>query len=110
MDRKTFFKYLGLGTGAALTAGSMPLQAHTEELNKEHLTFLKEYAQWLKEFNRFILSRTENPDNYKNNQRLMALSKEAEKRKPKLEQLMKDPVFKQHFDFITEEVTNGITV
>lgn len=110
MDRKTFFKYLGLGTGAALTAGTMPVQANTEELNQEHMTFLKEYAQWLKEFNRYILSKNQHPDNFDNNKKLMELSAEAEKRKPTLEKFMEDANFKKHFEFVTEEITNSIAV
>ncbi len=112
--RKVFLKKAGLASGAVIIGSQLlantKITATTasETLNESELLFLKEYATWLKEFNRFVHLRHLNPTNLENNKRLMVLSAEAETRKPKLELLMQKPAFAQSFNHITQDITNNI--
>lgn len=111
ISRKDFFKKLGLGLGVALAA---PVNAmFTEHLEDDNLSdekkqFLSEYEQWLLEFNAFVEKRNKNLLDETNNKRLMELSAEAEKRKPLLEQHMKDPLFVDYFNKLTATITQHI--
>lgn len=113
LSRKDFLKKMGLGIGLAAAAPFNNVFAG--HLNDENLTdtkkeFLTEYQEWLQEFNGFVSKRNENTLDKANNQRLMELSAEAEKRKPQLEQYMKDPKFADYFNQITASVTQNIQV
>lgn len=111
MDRKNFFKTIGLGVGVTLAAtvnGAIANFENEPELNQEQKTFLSDYESWLKEFNQFVNKRNENVADMANNQRLMELSAQAEKRKPMLEKFMKDEIFANYFNSITKEISGAI--
>jgi hypothetical protein len=111
MDRKEFFKKIGLGVGITMAASLGSVYANFEEdadLDSEQKEFLSEYESWLKEFQQFVHKRNENVTDTENNLRLMELSALAEKRKPMLEKYMKNEVFANYFNSITEEITSAI--
>lgn len=112
MDRKDFFKNMGLGLGATLIA---PINrtygniSDAEKLSDEQKEFVNEYEAWLNEFQSFINKRNSDDTDVDNNKRLMELAAEAEKRKAKLEHYMQDENFAQYFNNISESVKNNIS-
>lgn len=111
ISRKDFLKKFGLGLGLAVaTPVNALFAAHLDDdnLSDEKKQFLSEYEQWLIEFNAFVEKRNENLLDETNNKRLMELSAEADKRKPLLEQHMKDPRFADYFNTITASITQHI--
>lgn len=109
--RKNFLKIFGLGIGAALTATVSPLYAAIDENTKvdtEKKDFLKEYSDWLTEFQHFVNKRNINAEDIDNNKRLMELSAQAEQRKPMLENFMKNEEFALLFNRITVDITTSI--
>jgi hypothetical protein len=114
-SRKDFLKKAALATGTAVigtqmaAANAINISSGNTTLNADEMLFLKEYSAWLKAFNRFVHLRNQNPMDVENNKQLMALSAEAEVRKPLLEKYMQNPIFAQQFNHITEDITQNIT-
>jgi len=111
MNRKDFLRKLGLGAGMAIVvpiSGAFASHLTDQVLDEEKKQFLSGYQEWLRHFHQFVEKRNENPLDAINNQKLMELSSEAEKRKPLLEKFMKDERFAQYFDEITQEITHAI--
>ena len=111
ISRKDFLKKFGLGLGLAVATPVNALfveHLDDNDLSDEKKQFLSEYEVWLLEFNAFVEKRNENLLDKTNNKRLMELSAEADKRKPLLEQHMKDPRFADYFNTITASITQHI--
>ncbi len=112
MDRKDFFRKIGLGVGATVATSLTSVFANFEEddsLTTEQKEFLGDYKNWLTEFQLFVNNRNNDVADTNNNLKLMELSAQAEKRKPALEVFMKDRVFANYFNTITQEITENIT-
>jgi hypothetical protein len=111
ISRKDFLKKIGLGIGVAVSAPvSAMFSEHLDDdaLSAEKKQFLSEYELWLHEFHNFVEKRNKNILDEANNKRLMELSDEAARRKPLLEQHMKDPRFAGYFNTITASITRNI--
>ncbi|PKP08276.1 MAG: hypothetical protein CVU09_16440 [Bacteroidetes bacterium HGW-Bacteroidetes-4] len=111
ISRKDFFKKIGLGIGVVVsTPVSAMFSEHLDDdnLSVEKKQFLTEYELWLHDFHNFVEKRNKNILDEANNKRLMELSDEAAKRKPLLEQHMKDSRFAGYFNTITASITRNI--
>lgn len=78
------------------------------ELNDEQKEFLVVYRAWLNEFESFIREQNKNPQDKKNNKRLMELSDQAAEWKKHLEEFMEDAVFATVFYDISSELSAQI--
>lgn len=111
LNRKNFLKTVGLGLGAMAVGAPSAFASYIDDdaLSSDKKMFLGEYESWLKEFQGFVTKRNEDSLDMDNNKRLMALSKEAEQRKPQMERFMEDQKFADYFNKITVDITNAIT-
>ena len=109
MDRKSFFKKMGVGVGAVATANVManPTTEINEDLSlsAEQKEFIKGYKAWLAEFKEFIELRNNDVDNLENNKRLMNLSMQAKEWHLKLRDHMTDDKYYAYYMDMTKEVT-----
>lgn len=111
MDRKDFFNKIAhsIGDNVAKKLGEVQNKFENEsDLNTDQKEFLTNYRNWLHEFQQYVDVRMDDVADIKNNQRLMELSDEAVKRKPMLELYMKDKIFFDHFNLITNNITQVI--
>lgn len=112
MNRKSFFKKLGVGVGAVATANVMagPSTEIDEDLSltDEQKVFLKDYKEWLAEFKHYIELRNENIEDIENNKRLMQLSMQAKEWNLKLRDHMTDEKYYAYYLDMTKEVTGMI--
>ncbi len=112
MDRKNFFRKLGLGVTAGITgATAIAADNNVEEdyrLNDEQLDFLKKYKAWLIEFKTYIANKKEDDYNEEFHQNIMRLTKEADTWKKELEVHLQDEKVFAYFTDMTREVKEMI--
>lgn len=112
MNRKSFFRKLGVGVGAVTTANAFgSTSSEIEEdlsLTEEQKAFLTDYKAWLAEFKHYIELRNQNVDDFENNKRLMDLSMQAKEWNLKLRDHMTDDKYYAYYLDMTKEVTSMI--
>lgn len=114
--RRDFLKKLGLVVGDTTLASNGISQADEIIQNKkeefpltpEQKKFMKSYEKWLEEFHAMAKVQKVNPDNLKNNKKLIILSDEAGKWQKELTEYMTDENFASYFMVVTERVTASI--
>lgn len=102
-DRKDFLRRIFFGS-----SNSTETDANNVEgtgLNHEKYEFIKEYLSWLSEFGNYVAIRNKDNFDSDNNLKLMELSAKISKHKPRLEIYMQDPVFREHFNFLTKQIS-----
>lgn len=112
MDRKAFFKQIGLKFGKVVEdkiEGVYSIVEENNSLNEQQKQFLKEYTSWLTRFQAFVVKRNKNPFDMENQKQLMNISAEAEKRRSALEIHMNDQFFSDTFNSITQKITEAIS-
>lgn len=111
MNRKDFFKSLGLGIGASLmnpVNEALAMDKPDASLTQEQKEFLTEYQNWLSEFGNFVNERSSNGTEFTNNTKLMQLADEAKSRKQQLEKHMEDENFARYFHKVSESIQQNI--
>ena len=96
-SRRKFLKILGL-TGAASMVAPNALAGFNEpseilKLNPEQQEFMIRYGKWMDEFLEVIRIKKISPDNYENNEKMIALTEKVKKMKPELTEFLKDKTF-----------------
>ena len=112
-DRRDFTKKVGLTVTATALATSGVNGASEIILNKkeefplttEQTNFMIKYEKWLDEFHDMAKLQKVSPEDKENNQKLMNLSKEAEKWQKELVEYMKDENFARYYMVVSEKVT-----
>lgn len=111
--RRTFLRKLGLTVGATAITGIAKSTQIIEDkiqfpLTEEQQKFMLAYDRWMDEFIEIIKARREYPDDLELNKKLMALSEEAQKWQPVVNEFMKESNFAKHYMIVTERMTNEI--
>ncbi len=112
-NRRDFLTKLGLVLGAAtLTATGVSKVVKDKEiqivLTPEQAKFAVVYEKWLKEFHSMAKFQKNDPHHLENNQKLMALSEEAQKWQKDLHRYMQDENFVRYHTLVTERITETI--
>ncbi|WP_269223064.1 hypothetical protein [Flavobacterium sp. IMCC34518] len=111
-NRRNFFKFLGLTTGATLISPSS-FASHLDlteikKLTSEQREFIILHEKWMDEFIEVIRVRKTEPENRENNKKMIAITEMAEEFKPKLNEFMKDGVFAVIYKLSLERMTKEI--
>ncbi|MEI7676481.1 MAG: hypothetical protein WCJ03_06860 [Bacteroidales bacterium] len=112
-NRREFLTKLGLVLGAAtLSATGVSKVVKDREiqitLTPDQANFAKVYEKWLKEFHEMAKIQKTDPRNLENNNRLMALSAEAQQWQKQLHEYMHDENFVRYHTLVTERITETI--
>ena len=96
-SRRKFMKLIGL-TGAASMVGPNAIAGFNDEseilkLNTEQQEFMIRYGKWMDEFVEVIRVKKKDPEDQKNNEKMIALTEKVQKMKPELTEFLKDETF-----------------
>ena len=111
-SRKNFLKMIGLTAGTTLlTSDALAGLVNRDEilrLNPEQQEFMIRYEQWMDEFIEVIRVQKTDPENHRNNARMITLTEKAEKLKPELDLHLQDENFTKIYLVCIKRMTEEI--
>ena len=111
-SRRKFLELVGLTAGATLlSTGAIAGFVNHEDIRRlkpDQQEFMLSYGSWMNEFMDVINIQKSDPDNYENQQKMIALTEQAEVFQPKLKEFMKDETFALIYHASIQKMRNEI--
>ncbi len=109
-NRRRFLTKLGMTLGVTLTGtkvmqGAEASSSDALAITAEQNSFMINYERWMDDFIEVIKFQKKDPDNLKNNKKIVALSEEAKLFQKELTGYMQDDNFARYYMVATERMT-----
>ncbi len=112
-QRRNFLKFLGLSATATLISknsiAAFVDPTEIRKLNPVQKEFMNQYGHWMDEFLKVIKLQKTEPENLENQRKMVELTEQAEKFKPRLSEFMKDETFAYIYKLAIQRVSDEIT-